>query len=51
MAVAALKRFRKMILDYKGPPEKLKDYLIKQLDEWEKKGDCLLAGAIDDLFE
>jgi len=51
IAVAALKRFRRMLVDYDGPPEKLKEFLLKKLQEWEEKGDNLLAGAFTDLFE
>jgi len=50
VAVAAVKRFRELILGYKGPPERLKDFLLRQLDEWQRKGDSLLADIIDDIL-
>ena len=31
VAAAAIKKFRSMILEYKGSPEKLRDYLLNEL--------------------
>lgn len=39
VAAAAAKRFQKMVLAYRGPPEGLKPYLLRELDRLESKGD------------
>ena len=50
VAVAAVKRFQEIILGYKGPPNKLREYLLKQMDHWQSKGDAILADIIDDIL-
>ena len=50
VAAAAIKKFKKMVLDYKGPPEKLKEYLLKELDKKNLKADELLADVLDEIL-
>ena len=50
VAAAAIKKFKKMILDYKGPPEKLKGYLLRELNKKNLKADELLADVLDEIL-
>jgi len=50
VAAAAIKKFRKMILDYKGPPEGLREYLLRELDKKNKNANGLLAEIIDQIL-
>ena len=50
VAAAAVKKFRSMILEYKGPPEKLSDYLLKELGKKELKADAILAEILDEVL-
>lgn len=50
VAVAAVKKFKKMVLDYKGPPEKPKEYLLKELDKKNLKADELLTEVLDEIL-
>ena len=50
VAAAAVKKFKKMILDYKGPPEKLRAHLLKELDRKVAKADALLTEILDDVL-
>ena len=47
--VIAIKNFRKLVLSYRGPPEGLKDFLLKHLDEKDQWADDILAQAMDEL--
>jgi len=50
VAAAAVKKFRSMILEYRGPPEKLSDYLLKELGKKELKSDAILAEILDEVL-
>jgi len=50
IAAAAIKWFRRLITEYKGPSEKLRDYLLKELDRLEKKADEIISGAFGELM-
>ena len=52
VAVAAVKKFREMILAYEGPSDfqKFKDHLLRQLARMEVKGDEILADIIDEIL-
>jgi len=47
--VTAIKNFRKLVLSYRGPPEGLKDFLLKQLDQKDNWADEILAQAMEEL--
>ena len=50
VAAAAIKKFKRMILDYKGPPEKLRVYLLRELNKKNLKADELLADVLDEIL-
>jgi len=50
VAAAAVKKFREMIMEYQGPSEGLRAYLLKQLSRMDGKADELLAGIIDEIL-
>lgn len=50
IAVAAVKKFKEMIAEYKGPPTGLRRHLVNQLSRMEAKGDSILADIIDDIL-
>jgi len=50
VAAAAVKKFREMIEEYKGPAEGLKAYLVKRLNRMENKADELLADIMDEIL-
>jgi len=52
VAAAAVKKFRDMILTYNGPKtyEKLREYLLRKLDEKNLKADQLLAQILDEII-
>lgn len=47
VAAAAVKMFRELVLEYEGPPEKLRIYLLRKLDEMNSRADRLLANIVD----
>jgi len=52
VAAASVKKFRDMILTYNGPKtyEKLREHLLRKLDEKNLKADQLLAQILDDII-
>jgi len=50
VAVAAVKHFKSLINSYKGPPEGLRDYLLKRLEEKDQRADEILNELIDQLL-
>jgi hypothetical protein len=50
VAAAAVKRFREMINEYKGPADGLRAHLLKQLGKMETRADELLAGIMDEIL-
>jgi hypothetical protein len=50
VAAAAVKKFRGMIQEYKGPAEGLKPYLLRRLSKMERRGDRLLANIINEIL-
>jgi hypothetical protein len=50
VAASAVKKFRKMILQYQGEPAGLRRYLLRHLDTMEVRADELLAGIIDEIL-
>jgi hypothetical protein len=50
VAAAAVKKFREMISEYKGPPEGLRSYLLRRLDKMETRADEILVDLIDGIL-
>jgi len=50
VAAAAVKKFREMIDEYKGPGEGLRGYLVKRLAKMDGRADELLAGIMDEIL-
>jgi len=49
-AVAAIKWFRNLIESYKGQPERLREWLLAQLAEYESRGDEALARLMEEIL-
>lgn len=50
VAVAALKWIRELVENYRGSPDQLKAWLLKQLEEKETHADEILAAAYDNVL-
>jgi hypothetical protein len=50
VAVAAIKKFKKMISEYKGSNKELKDYLLRELEKMDERADAILASIIDEII-
>jgi hypothetical protein len=50
VAAAAVKKFKEMIEEYRGPPEGFRAYLLKRLGKMEGRADELLAGIMDEIL-
>ena len=50
VGACAVKKFRKMIQDYQGPPAGLKTHLLKRLNRMNERADNLLADVIDEIL-
>jgi len=50
VAAAAVKKFREMIEEYKGPPNGLRAYLLRRMQKMEGRADELLAGIMDEIL-
>lgn len=50
VAAAAIKKFRRLILSYDGPPEELKNFLLKELDKLNERADDILEDVIDQIL-
>ncbi|MEM2364261.1 MAG: hypothetical protein QXL32_05430 [Candidatus Bathyarchaeia archaeon] len=49
-AVAAIKWFRHLIESYKGPEDRLREWLLAQLTEYEGRGDEALARLMEEIL-
>lgn len=49
-AIAAIKWFRHLIESYRGPEDRLREWLLAQLAEYEERGDEALAGMMEKLL-
>jgi len=50
IAVVAVKRFKKLVAEYKGPPTGLHNYLIRKLQEMDRTADWILAEAFTEIL-
>jgi hypothetical protein len=50
IAAAAVKKFKRLVDQYKGPPARLRTYLIRYLHHMETKADAVLAEGFDELL-
>jgi hypothetical protein len=50
VAVAATKWLRSLIDDYKGPPDGLRAYLLRELARRDRRADEILANIIDEIL-
>jgi len=50
IAVVAVKRFKRLVAEYKGPPARLRAYLIRKLQEMDRTADWILAEAFSELL-
>jgi len=49
IAVVAVKRFKKLVTEYNGPPARLRTYLIRNLQKMDRTADLILAEAFNEL--
>jgi len=50
VAVAAIKMIKELVADYKGPEEKFREYLMRELNKRDRKGDAILARLADEIL-
>jgi len=48
--LAAMKWIKQLIREYNGPPDGLRDYLLKKLDEKEAGGNLFMADLAEESF-
>ena len=50
VVAAAVKLFKEIVAGYKGPEEKLRAYLMKELNKRDRKADALLARLANEIL-
>jgi len=50
VAAAAVKMMKELVAGYRGPEEKFRGYLIRKLEEKDRKADALLARLVDEIL-
>jgi len=50
VAAATIKLFKKIVAGYKGPEDKFKAYLLRELNKRDQRADVILAELADQIL-
>lgn len=50
VAAAAIKMLKELVAGYNGPEEKLREYLLRELNKRDRNADALLARIMDEIL-
>jgi len=50
MVITAVKKFKKLVEEYKGPPARLRTYLIRKIQQMDRTADAVLAEAFNEIL-